>query len=207
MVHYPDKKTFPIEGKKAPDLSRFVARWGTEKELFDGKSLAGWKVRSEKPKQPGWEAKDGELVCSHPGAENDLYTEKKFQDFKLHVEYRVAKGENSGVYLRGRYEMQVLGDAGEKPNEHSNASIYGRIAPSENPSRPFPEWNVADVELVGRTVTVVLNGKTVIDKKKIEGITGGAFPDPWEEETGPILLQGDHGKVAYRNLRITPGRK
>ena len=131
-------------------------------------------------------------------------TEAKFQDFQLHVEVMVPEGSNSGIYLRGRYEVQVQDDHGKEPHARGMGGIYGQVTPVENAALPAGEWQSFDITLVGRTVTVVLNGKTIIDGQEIPGITGGAL-DSREAEPGPIFLQGDHGRILYRNLVLTPG--
>ena len=133
----------------------------------------------------------------------NLATDQKFNDFKLHLEFRVPKGANSGVYLRGRYELQIDDSAGLEPSSHHLGGVYGFIAPSENAARPAGEWQSMDVTLVGRMITYDLNGTTIICNREIPGITGGAL-DSAEAEPGPLLLQGDHGPIEYRNIVITP---
>jgi len=130
---------------------------------------------------------------------------QKFEDFKLHLEFRVPKGENSGVYLRGRYELQVDDAAGLEPSSHHLGGLYGFIAPSENVAKAAGEWQTMDAMLVGRMLTFTLNGTMVICNREIPGITGGAL-DSNEADPGPILLQGDHGPVDYRNIVITPAK-
>ena len=133
----------------------------------------------------------------------NLVTVQKFDDFKLHLEVRVPKESNSGVYLRGRYELQVDDAAGLEPSSHHLGGLYGFIAPSESVAKPAGEWQSMDVTLVGRMLTYDLNGTNVICNREIPGITGGAI-DSVEADPGPILLQGDHGAVDYRNIVITP---
>jgi len=162
--------------------------------------VAGWVPRHAS--QPNrWKAEDGTLVNEDSGS--DLVTEATFQDFQLHVEVMVPEGSNSGIYLRGRYEVQVQDDHGKEPHARGMGGIYGQVTPVENAALPAGEWQSFDITLVGRTVTVVLNGKTIIDRKEIPGITGGAL-DSREAEPGPIFLQGDHGRILYRNLVLTP---
>jgi hypothetical protein len=132
----------------------------------------------------------------------NLATDQKFDDFKLHLEFRVPKGANSGVYLRGRYELQIDDAAGLDPSSHHLGGVYGFIAPSESVARPAGEWQSMDVTLVGRMITYDLNGTTIICNREIPGITGGAL-DSAEADPGPLLLQGDHGPVEYRNIVIT----
>ena len=128
-------------------------------------------------------------------------TEEKFMDFKLHVEFRYPEGSNSGVYLRGRYEVQVEDGYGKQPDSHYLGGVYGFLTPNENAAKKAGEWQSYDITLVGRRVTVVANGKTIIHNQIIPGITGGALISR-EAEPGPLYLQGDHGPVEYRNITI-----
>jgi hypothetical protein len=130
-------------------------------------------------------------------------TTAKYDDFKLHLEVNCPKGSNSGIYLRGRYEVQVEDAIDPEPKSTDLGGVYGFLVPNENASAGAGNWQTFDITLVGRRVTVVLNGKTIIGDQTIPGITGGAL-DSDEGAPGPIYLQGDHGAVAYRNLRITP---
>jgi hypothetical protein len=192
-----------IIGRRAPTLKREAApQWAEPVELFNGKDLTGWKPRSKNVKN-GWVAKDGLLVNETPG--NDLITERAFTDFKLHAEFRYPKGSNSGIYLRGRYEFQIEDDFGEDPDSHKVGGIYGFLTPSLNAAGKPGEWQTVDLELVGRVLSVVLNGERIIDRQTIPGITGGAL-DSREGEPGPVMIQGDHGPVEFRKLTITPVR-
>jgi len=201
-VQYPDGKTFPIEGKKAPRLTRKVQKWGKPISLTGETGLAGWKIRKPGAPLQGWEIRDGVLSCTRPGGERDLISKQKFQDFKLHLEFRMD-GSNSGLYLRGRYEIQLAGDFGRKASKHGTGAVYGRLQPRLNASRKKSDWQTMEVTLIGRQLTVVLNGETIHENAVIEGITGGAL-DSEEEKPGPILFQGDHDKVSLRNIVITP---
>ena len=109
------------------------------------------------------------------------------------------------MYLRGRYEVQIEDTRGREPAPEHLGGIYGFIAPSEDAAERAGQWQVFDITLVGRHVTVVLNGKTIIANQAIPGITGGAL-DSREGEPGPIMIQGDHGPVEYRNIILTPAR-
>ena len=193
-----------ITGVTAPALDRKVpAAWSAPEPLFDGKDLNGWQP--DHPSKNHWVALNGELVNLAAGA--NIRCTRKFQDFKLHIEYNCPEDGNSGVYLRGRYEIQV---EYEKPGTddkfHGMGSIYGFLAPAvELPRRPG-QWESYDVTLVGRTVTVMRDGKTTIDHKEIPGITGGAI-DSHEAEPGPLYIQGDHtGGMKYRNITISVPR-
>jgi hypothetical protein len=197
-----DGQTVTWSGTRAPSLRRTGApAWGTAITLFDGKSLEGWQPLGRRDSK--WSAVGGVLKNADSGA--NLVTSQKFDDFKLHLEFRVPKGANSGVYLRGRYELQIDDAAGLEPSSHHLGGLYGFIAPSENVARAASEWQTMDVTLVGRMLTYTLNGTTVICNREIPGITGGAL-DSAEAEPGPLLLQGDHGPVEYRNVVITPAK-
>jgi len=203
-VRYADGKVQHFEGRRAPELASPPKgpRWGVPVPLFDGKTLAGWRLRDTKAKM-GWAVVDGDLAVVEPKGNADLVSEKAFQDMKLHVEFDLEPHSNSGVYLRGRYEVQIVDDPAEARSPLGSGALYGRIAPSVDATRPPGEWQTYDITLVGRKLTVVLNGKTVIDGATIEGITGGAL-DPFEGTPGPLMLQGDHGKVRFRNVVVTP---
>jgi hypothetical protein len=197
-----DGKRVTWTAKRAPSLARAKPpTWGEPVELFNGKNLDGWKPRSADAKNQ-WQAKEGVLVNTASGT--DLVTERKFTDFKLHCEFRYPAGSNSGVYLRGRYEVQIEDNYGDEPDSHKIGGVYGFLTPSVNAAKKPGEWQTLDVTLTGRVVTVVLNGERVIDRQTIPGITGGAL-DGDEGNPGPIFLQGDHGPVEFRNLTLTPG--
>ena len=187
-----------IAGVPAPALKRKApSAWSRPEPLFDGKDLNGWEP--DDPSHNHWVAQDGELVDQAAGA--NLRTTRKFGDFKLHIEYNCPKGGNSGVYLRGRYEVQVLYDKSDKL--HDMGSIYGFLAAAVDVAPRPGQWESYDVTLVGRTVTVVRDGQVTIDRQEIPGITGGAI-DSREGEPGPIYLQGDHtGGMKYRNITIS----
>jgi hypothetical protein len=198
-----DGETLAWTGTRAPEVTETDdGTWhdGTPVELFNHKDLSGW--RGLIPNLAlGWEVKDGSMA-NVKGA-NNLVSGDSFWNFKLHVEYRVGEHSNSGIGLRGRYEVQILEDYGKPPNLHSNGALYSRIAPSENASRPAGEWQAYDIRLVGRQVTVVLNDRKVIDKGEIEGLTAIAG-NADEGKPGPIILQGDHGPVEFRTIVLTP---
>lgn len=179
-------------------------KWGKPIQLFNGKNLTGWGPRDPRRGFHWSVNRVGAMVNRPP--DQDIVCEKRFQDFKIHVEFSLAKKSNSGVYLRGRYELQLVDDydtRARKPGKHSNCSIYSRIAPSANASKEPDEWQTLDVTLVGRWLTVVLNGQTVMDNVHLDGITGGAI-DSNEAQPGPFLFQGDHGLVRYRKVEVTP---
>jgi hypothetical protein len=187
-------------GVRAPSLRRAATpSWETATPIFTGKDLSGWRAIGANQ----WEAVDGVLHNKKSGG--NLVTEEKFMDFKLHTEFRYPAGGNSGVYLRGRYELQIIDSPEPEPSVDSLAAVYGFLAPIEMAARKAGEWQSLDVTLVGRIVTVVLNGKTIICNREIPGITGGAL-DSNEGAPGPLLLQGDHGPIEFRNMTIARAR-
>ncbi|MBX2925629.1 MAG: DUF1080 domain-containing protein [Chitinophagaceae bacterium] len=193
-------KTHHWKGVRAPLLVREKAPvWGTPVKLFNGKDLSGWQALGENQ----WKVVSGILTSPKSGA--NLITNQKFNDFKLHIEFRCPSGSNSGVYLRGRYEVQIEDSYGKLPGRGLLGAVYGFIIPNEMAARPAGEWQVYDITLVGRMITVVLNGRTIICNQSIPGITGGAL-DSHEGEPGPLYIQGDHGPIEYRNIVITPAK-
>jgi Domain of Unknown Function (DUF1080) len=198
---FPDNSTLNWQGVRAPLLVRAHApAWSAPITLLDQNDLNGWLAMGS-PNQ--WVVRNG--VLSSPKSGVNLRTSRTFGDFKLHVEFRYPKESNSGVYLRGRYEVQIEDDYGQEPDSHRFSGVYGFISPSEIAAKPAGQWQTYDITLIGRMVTVVANGKMVICNQEIPGITGGAI-DSNEGEPGPIYLQGDHGPVEYRNIIITPAR-
>jgi hypothetical protein len=174
--------------------------YGTPVELFDGKSLDTWSLQlSDRPS--GWSIVDGAMT--NEAKANNLVSKQTFKDFRIQAEYRVEPKSNSGIYLRGRYELQVLDDFGQAPESHGHMAIYAWVAPLVNASKPAGEWQAMEAVLVANKVTVTLNGQKVHDNATIQAITGGAL-DANETQPGPIMLQGDHGKVWYRKVTVTP---
>jgi hypothetical protein len=200
----PDGTPWQWTGERAPSLKRKSApKWGKPTQLFNGWDLSGWKM-SDPNTTPTWKVENGTLVS--PGHGPELISNARFEDFKLHVEFNCAPGSNSGIYLHGRYELQIEDDPEPEGPTMRTGGVYGFLAPlPEQPRRPG-EWQTYDITLVGRVVTVVQNGQTIIDKQEIPGITGGAL-DSHEALPGPIYLQGSEvGHVAFRNITITPAR-
>jgi hypothetical protein len=177
-------------------------QWGQPIPLFNGKDLTGWTSRDPRGREC-WVAQNG-LLVNIPKCPN-LFTERKFRDFKLHLEYNLDPKSNSGVYLRGRYEVQIADQGPRELDSHGVGGLYGFLTPKLKAAKPAGEWQSFDITLVGYHVTVVFNGKTIIDREEIPGITGAAL-DSSETEPGPIMLQGDHGRVQFRNIVITPAR-
>lgn len=186
-------------GERAPEIpDRDDGSWkeGEPVALFDGSGLGGWHGHNA-----GWFVEEGVLKNSK-GA-GVLMSDASFWNFRLAVEYRVHPRMNGGIGLRGRYEIQILDDHGRPASDHGNGALYGRIAPSANVSRPAGEWQTLDVRLVGRELTVTLNGVRTIERAVIEGFT--AMATDWREgDPGPVTLQGDHGAVEFRKIEITP---
>jgi hypothetical protein len=190
---------------RAPRLEkREDLRWGKPIALFNGRDLDGWRARQGKT-PPCWSVEDS--VLSNAGSCVDLVSRKKFRDFKLHAECRVPKDGDGGIHLRGRYEVRIRDQSGERTAspEEAMGSVYGFLAPSRDASKPAGEWQTMDVTLIGRRLTVELNGETIIADAEIPGITGDAL-DCNEDQPGPIVLQGHTGGIAFRNLVVTPAR-
>lgn len=197
---YTDGKKYNWSAVRAPSLNRKSEPvWGAPVKIYNGKNMDGWHTLG--PNQ--WLA-DGGILRS-PRSGSNLVSDKSFNDFKLHIEFRYPKGSNSGIYLRGRYEVQIEDSYGEEALVDRFSAVYGFLPPNEMAAKKAGEWQSYDITLVGRTVTVVANGKTVISKQVIPGITGGAL-DSKEGEPGPLLIQGDHGPVEFRNIVITPAK-
>lgn len=202
-----------LQGKRippappAPDLSK--VKFGKPIDVFNGKDLTGWKLSNPKKKN-GWKVVDGILVNETPkqtfaayGEYGNLITTRHFTDFELMIEYNVPAKGNSGIYLRGMYEAQVVDRDSRMQGIQGPGAIFGRIAPSINAANPGGEWNTYVLTLVDRHITVVLNGEKVIDNQLLEGCTGGGIQAN-DTLPGPIFLQGDHTSVKYRTIRLRP---
>ena len=191
----------------APDLAK--VKFGEPIVLFNGKNLDGWELTNPHAAN-GWSVKDGVLtnnVVQTPGKPHknfgNLRTVKEFEDFNLTAETNVPKDGNSGIYLRGIYEVQVLDSFGKPLDPHNMGAIYSRICPTEAAEKPAGQWQTFDITLVDRHVTVILNGKKIIDNQPVLGCTGGAlWSDPLRP--GPIYLQGDHTGANFRNIVLRP---
>jgi len=191
-------------GVRAPSLERSSEpAWGHSRSIFTGKNFDGWRFSSQK--HSNWSVIDNSLQNSGHGAE--IITTEKFGDFKLHIEFNCDPNTNSGIYLRGRYEVQVETDSAAEIASHHTGGVYGFLAPNPEQPRKPGEWQIFDITFVGRNLSVIQNGITVIDHKTVPGITGGAL-DSREGEPGPIYLQGsEEGTVRYRNITITTPKK
>jgi hypothetical protein len=189
---------------QAPTLERTAEpQWGESISLVSGNLDDHWKLRSPGEQQTWKLSSDGVLDNTAKGS--DLVTTKDFTDFKVHVEFKYPENSNSGLYLRGRYEVQIEDGYGKDPHSRSIGSIYGFLTPTKDAAKPAGEWQSYDITLIGRRVTIVLNGETVVDDQEIPGITGGALNSN-EGEPGPLMIQGDHGPITFRNIGITPAR-
>jgi hypothetical protein len=191
-------------GVRPPNWGTYDANAAHERgatvALFNGRDLTGWRFQfGDKP--GGWTVTDGILSNEKDG--NNIISTQAFENFRLVVEYRLEPKSNSGIYLRGRYELQVLDDAGTEPVATGHMGIYSRVRPTVNAGKPAGEWQTADITLVGNRVTVLLNGTKVHDNAAIDGITGGAL-DADEGAPGPIMIQGDHSRIWIRRIELTP---
>lgn len=225
-----DNKDVPVDADGKPIKDAKISKTGGRDAIVDadGKELKDAKAVNETLPNPtgGWKVENMELICGNGPHGSDAYTEQKFTDFELHVEFQGTS--NSGVYLQGFYEIQVNNDFGVKPKIEEKdgkkievypntmcGAIYGRIPPSKNMCKPPKEWQTYDVTFHGARgenkkvtqkprVTLIWNGEKVIDNAEIDGgPTGSSMPgDP--TQPGPLMLQGDHGKVAFRNIKIKP---
>lgn len=191
----------------APDMA--ALKFGKPVTLFNGKDLTGWKLINDKQKN-GFSVADGVLSNNPVQVEGtphvsygNLRTEQVFEDFNLKIEVNVPAGSNSGIYLRGMYEIQVIDSYKKELDPHNMGAVYSRIKPVINAEKPAGTWETLDITLCDRHITVVLNGIKIIDNQPVFGPTGGAIiSDVFSP--GPVYLQGDHGSVNYRNIILTP---
>ena len=195
-ILFPNGTQSNFTAVRAPSLQRTKAPvWGAPVKIFNGKDVTGWHATGNNQ----WIVENG--VLKSPRSGSNLVSDNSYTDFKLHIEFRYPEESNSGVYLRGRYEVQIEDrDTMYSELDHIGA-IYGFIAPSEKVAKAANEWQSFDITLVGRMVTVALNGVTIICNREIPGITGGAL-DSDEGKPGPLQFQGDHGPIEFRNITI-----
>lgn len=198
-IMFPNGARLPFTGVRAPALRAGPVQGGKPVTLFNGKDLTGWHALPGG--QNAWQVVNGVLTNTKAGA--NLATDEKYTDFKLHIEFRYPARGNSGIYLRGRYEVQIEDPVLGVVAIEGLGAIYGLIPPNASVAKNAGEWQTYDITLIGRQVTVELNGVEVICKRDIPGPTGGAL-DSDERLPGPIFLQGDHGPVEFRNIVITP---
>lgn len=204
-VTFTGKKIPPVP--PAPDLAK--VKFGKAVKLFNGTDLAGWRLVEEKNVN-GWKVADGILINDPVQQEGkphinygNLRTVEEFEDFNLKLQVNVPANSNSGIYLRGIYEIQVMDSYGHELDSHNMGGVYSRITPTVAAEKPAGEWQDVEMTLCDRHITVVLNGKTIIDNQPVYGVTGGALT-ACQFCPGPIYLQGDHGTVMYRNIEIKP---
>jgi hypothetical protein len=197
------EKKLEWEGRRPPLIEdRDDGSWcdGATDVLFSAGGLSNWHTL-DSDTDAGWTI-DGGVLKNGAGRGALLVSNKEFWNFRLQVEYRILAESNSGIGLRGRYEVQILDDYGQPPDVHGNGAIYSLLRPAVNASKPAGEWQNFDITLIGRDITILLNGQKILDKAAIEGLsTIGS--DSREEELGPILLQGDHGPVEFRKIVAT----
>jgi hypothetical protein len=195
-IKFPDGNKYSCSGMRAPSLRATTpTKWGKEISLIQHNSINGWHALGENQ----WVVENGILKSPKSGV--NLVTDEKFRDFKLHIEFRYPSGSNSGVYLRGRYEVQIMDSKGHEPLPGELGAVYGFIVPSAQVAKAPGEWQTYDITLIGRMLTLVANGVPVITNQEIPGITGGAL-DSKEGEPGPFQLQGDHGPIEFRNIKV-----
>jgi hypothetical protein len=173
----------------------------TPVDLFKGQNLTAWRGMSAD--QPaGWEV-NGDIMRNTVAHADNLVCDQKFWNFELEIEHRLPAGGKSGIGLRGRYEVCLLDDYGRPPFAGGHGALCSRIPPAINASKPAGEWQKMRIRLIGRRVTVVLNDRTVIDGREIDGLTQFAS-DPNESLPGPITIQGDRGLIEFRKIRVIP---
>lgn len=213
VMKIPGRQPFVHLGKRLPplppkpDLSK--VKFGKPIRLFNGVDLTGWKLINPR-KINGWKVKDGELVNETPKKTFDAFapygnlrTERVFGDSKLTIEFNVPPGGNSGIYVRGAYEAQVVDRDSRMQGLQGVGAIFSRVKPSKNAGRPGGQWQSYEITIVDRHATVVLNGEKVIDNQPVIGNTNGAFQAD-VTRPGPLHLQGDHTSVRYRNVVLYP---
>lgn len=195
---YSDGKKYNWKATRAPVLLHNIAIvWAEPIALFNGENLNGWSAMGNNQ----WVVESG--ILTSPKSGSNLVSDKEFKNFKLHVEFKYPKGSNSGIYLRGRHEVQIEDNIGMEPSSLLFGGVYGFLTPNDMVAKAPGEWQVYDITLNGNLVTVVANGKEIITEQTIPGITGGALNSN-EGEPGPILIQGDHGPIEFRSIVITP---
>ncbi len=195
---YTDGVRYDFTGVRAPKL-KYTSdpTWGEPQDLLSSGELGAWSATADNQ----WKMISGVLTSDKSGA--NLISNAKFDDFKLHIEFRYPAESNSGIYLRGRYEVQIADNYGMDPSSILFGGVYGFLAPTEMVAMEAGKWQSFDITLIGNRVTIIANGKPVIIDRTIPGITGGAI-DSKEGQPGPFMLQGDHGPIEFRNIIVTP---
>lgn len=196
---YTDGNTYNWTATVAPELPYTKnPEWRKPMEIFNGKDLSGWRTLGDENQ---WIVEDGILKSPKSGV--NLVSEESFMDFKLHIEFRYPEGSNSGIYLRGRYEVQIMDNKGDAPSDVLFGGIYGFLTPTEMAAKAAGEWQTYDITLIGRRLSIVANGVSIINDQLIPGMTGGAL-DNNEALPGPLLIQGDHGPIEFRKIVVSP---
>jgi len=197
-MRYSDGKTYSWTAVLAPKLPHIKKPvFGKTISLFNGKDMSAW--HADKDNQ--WIVDNGILKSEKAGA--NLISNEKFMNFKIYAEFKYPKGSNSGLYLRGRYEVQIADNKGMNPSDILFGGVYGFLEPNEMAAKDAGEWQSYEITLIGNRVTVIANGITIINDQVIPGITGGAI-DSKEGEPGSFLIQGDHGPIEFRKIEVTP---
>lgn len=190
-------------GKRAPILRRPIPTvWTEPRPLFNGKDFTGWIPAPTKRALPNhWTVRDGVLTNAEVEGAN-LMTVEKFQDMKLHAEFRLPEGASSGVFPRGRYWVILKPGGDTVPFEGTTGAVHKFLVPSVNASLGPDVWQSIDITLVGRRIWITVNGKAVITDGIIPGTTGSAI-DGDEGAPGPIMLQGEEQRVQFRNITVS----
>jgi hypothetical protein len=192
--------TWTMFGTRPPKFhERGRVAWGKPVPLVS-RGLIGWRLRDSRH-GTCWKETAGVLE-SRPDCV-DIVSDGRYQDFKLHLEFKLSPGGATGVFLRGRYQVQLADDVGKPPTDETSGAIFGMLSPRKNAAGKANDWQTLDVTLVGRRVTVMLNGQLAIDNQEIVGPTGGAI-DSDEAIPGSILLEAEKGPLAFRNMVVTP---
>ena len=208
-------------------------------EPFNGKDLEGWSYKKKGKLVSKWVTGTPQLDAANPkalatdgtggamvnvvtghGQSIDIYSDQKWGSSRIELEVLVAKGANSGIYVMGEYEVQVLDSYGkEKLGGGDMGAIYGAQPPRTNACKKPGEWQKYEIDFLApkfdaagkktanaRFLVVKLNGKVLHENVEMKGPTPSGVTGR-EAATGPIMFQGDHGPVAYRNINITPLKK
>ncbi|HEX8692227.1 MAG TPA: serine hydrolase [Longimicrobium sp.] len=201
---YPAGVMRAFVGRRAPGLLRDAPKaWTEPVALFNGKDLSGWTIAPTARSLPSfWVVRDGILVnTANEGA--NLMTVQRFQDFKLHAEFRHPGPGASGIFPRGRYWVILRTTQDTRmPARNTTGAVHKFLVPSENAGLGVGVWQSIDITMVGRRITVVVNGRTVISDQIVPGITGSAI-DGDEAAPGPIMLQGEENPIEFRNITLS----
>lgn len=190
-------------GRRAPILRRPIpTAWTAPRPLFNGKDFTGWVQAPTKRSLPNfWVVRDGALVNTQEEGAN-LMTVDKFQDMKLHAEFRIPAAASSGIFPRGRYWVILKPGGDSIPFQGTTGAVHKFLVPSQNAALGADVWQSIDITLVGRRIWIVVNGRSVITDQIIPGTTGSAL-DGDEAAPGPIMLQGEEKRVEFRNITVS----